>query len=248
MDTNGEDQFELRGRDAQAVGVPTEKGFLVMAGAIARRDIVPSGIDSVSPVRKRLLAEGVLVEDGETLRFTKDHLFDSPSGAAAAVLGRTANGWIEWKRADGETLGKVKRVTRDGQDSLLSEAQRKQIIDRHKELLDQGKVPTQQRLDEEYALFRSRFSPSVLAGLDGEPLLNLMHETGNRDSLVYWLEFKNDDEFETRRFGSIAGGSALKFRVFRRKETGNWQAGGTNANQPTGHYERTGRRNCSQPS
>jgi 5-methylcytosine-specific restriction enzyme B len=46
------------------------------------------------------------------------------------------------------------------------------------------------------------------------------------------LEFKNDDEFGTPKFGSIAGGSALKFRIFRRKETGNWQSGGEKANQP----------------
>jgi 5-methylcytosine-specific restriction protein B len=59
-----------------------------------------------------------------------------------------------------------------------------------------------------------------------------MHDHGNKDSLVYWLEFKNDDEFDSRSFGSIAGGSALKFRVFRRKETGNWQAGGEKGNQP----------------
>ena len=33
-------------------------------------------------------------------------------------------------------------------------------------------------------------------------------------------------------FGGIGGGSALKFRIFRRKETGTWQAGGENANKP----------------
>ena len=55
-------------------------------------------------------------------------------------------------------------------------------------------------------------------------LLELMHKTGTRDSLSYWLEFKNDDEFPSVRVGSIAGGSALKFGVFRRIETGEWQA------------------------
>lgn len=59
-----------------------------------------------------------------------------------------------------------------------------------------------------------------------------MHDQSNRDSLVYWLEFKNDDDFHTPHFGSIAGGSALKFRIFRRKETGNWQAGGEKLYQP----------------
>lgn len=171
-------------------------------------------------------------EDNGQLRFTQDHLFNSPSGAAAAVLGRTANGWIEWKRADGETLSKVRRVTRNEDTPLLDDSKRRLIIKRHQELVNEGKLLTQQELDSQYALFRERFGPSVLAGLDGESLLTLMHDHGNRDSLVYWLEWKNDEEFETRRFGSIAGGSALKFRVFRRKETGNWQAGVDRGNRP----------------
>jgi 5-methylcytosine-specific restriction protein B len=58
------------------------------------------------------------------------------------------------------------------------------------------------------------------------------HRKANRESLVYWLEFKDDEEFQTRRLGSIAGGSALKFRIFQRKETGTWQAGSEQGNRP----------------
>ena len=232
MHTATEEEFELKGKDAQAVGVMTDKGFLVRAGAIARKEIVPSGADSVTPVRKRLLSEGVLVEESGGLRFVKDFLFLSPSGAAAAVLGRTANGWKEWRRADGQTLSKVKRVIQEQQMPLLSEAKRTEILTRHRQLTDEGRLRTKQQLEQEYTRFRERFGPHVLKGLDGEPLLTLMHDHSNKDSLVYWLEWKGDDEFETRAFGSIAGGSALKFRVFRRKETGNWQAGSAKANRP----------------
>ncbi len=225
------EEYELSGPDADAKGVFTDNGFLVKAGSFARRETVPSG-KSVNSVHQRLLNEGVLEEHEGKLRFAKDYLFKSPSGAAAAVLGRTANGWISWKRADGHTLSEIKRVSRDVQVQLLDESKRKEITERYQQLLNERKLPTPQQLDKEYALFREKFGPSVLAGLDGEALLTLMHDHGNRDSLVYWLEFKNDDEFETPRFGSIAGGSALKFRIFRRKETGNWQAGGEKANQP----------------
>lgn len=218
-------EYELKGKDAVAKGVFTDNGFLVKAGSLARREIVPSAKSTVPAVHQRLIAIGVLEEQGGQLRFVKDHLFDSPSGAAAAVLGRTANGWIEWKRPDGQTLSKVKRVSRDDQTPLLNDAKRQQILEKHLQLLNEGQLPTQKQLDKQYALFREHFGPTALAGLDGEPLLSLMHDHGNHDSLVYWLEFKNDEEFETRRFGSIAGGSALKFRIFRRKETGNWQAG-----------------------
>jgi 5-methylcytosine-specific restriction protein B len=230
VDTQSE-EYELTGPDAEAKGVFTDNGFIVNAGSLARRETVPSG-KSVNSVHQRLLNEGVLEEHDGKLRFVKDYLFKSPSGAAAAVLGRTANGWISWKRADGQTLSEIKRVSRDIQAQLLDENKRKEITDRHHQLLNEGKLATSQQLDKEYALFRERFGPAVLSGLDGEALLTLMHDHGNRDSLVYWLEFKNDDEFETPKFGGIAGGSALKFRIFRRKETGNWQAGGEKANQP----------------
>ena len=41
--------------------------------------------------------------------FTRDHLFSSPSMAALAVMGRSANGWLEWKDASGKTLDELKR-------------------------------------------------------------------------------------------------------------------------------------------
>jgi hypothetical protein len=38
--------------------------------------------------------------DPDTLVFADNVAFDSPSAAAAVVLGRNANGRIEWKTAD----------------------------------------------------------------------------------------------------------------------------------------------------
>ena len=52
-----------------------------------------------------------------------------------------------------------------------------------------------------------------------------MYGPGNRDSLMYWLEFKDDEEFHSPWFGSIAGGSSFKLGLFRRKETGIWTTG-----------------------
>ena len=100
-------------------------------------------------------------------------------------------------------------------------------------LLEQGSLLTPDALRACYDLFRRRFGPEVLAGLDGEELLNLMHLHGNRDSLVYWLEFKDDEEFPAG-FGSIAGGSALKFGLYFRKEAGQWMTGPANQQEPIG--------------
>lgn len=91
-------------------------------------------------------------------------------------------------------------------------------------LLTEGKMPTVPQLEDYYAAFRLRFGPEVLEKLDGEALLNTLHAHGDHNNLVYWLEFKNDDEFPAI-FGSIAGGSALKFGIYRRRETGLWMTG-----------------------
>jgi 5-methylcytosine-specific restriction protein B len=95
----------------------------------------------------------------------------------------------------------------------------------HESLLKRGELLTKERLSECYALFRERFGPERLKSLDGEALLTTMHAHGNQDSLVYWLEFKSDAEFPTRQFGSISGGSALKFGLYRSKDTGEWMTG-----------------------
>lgn len=94
----------------------------------------------------------------------------------------------------------------------------------HQELTERGELPARTKLTQYYDTFRQRFSPETLQNFDGEALLEMMHDHGNPDSLVYWLEFKNDDEFPAI-FGSIAGGSALKFGIYRRKETGLWMTG-----------------------
>ncbi|MGE7635588.1 DUF4357 domain-containing protein [Bacillus paramycoides] len=56
--------------------------------------------------------EVVKLESGYYV-FKKDHLFSSPSQAAAVILGRNANGWNEWKNVDGVTLDQIKRKSMD---------------------------------------------------------------------------------------------------------------------------------------
>lgn len=95
-------------------------------------------------------------------------------------------------------------------------------------LTAQGALPAKEQLDRYYSTFRLHFGPDALRGLDGEELLERMHAHGSRDSMVYWLEFKDDEEFPAL-FGSIAGGSALKFGVYKRAETGGWAMKGSGA-------------------
>ena len=48
------------------------------------------------------------VQDGLRV-FTRGDLFASPSRAASILIGRQANGWLEWKDGKGRSLDEVKR-------------------------------------------------------------------------------------------------------------------------------------------
>src|SRR4051794_37870626 len=89
-----------------------------------------------------------------------------------------------------------------------------EIKDVQQQWVTDSKLPTQEQLAIYYAEFRRRFGPDTLQNLDGEALLSSMHDHSDSESLVYWLEFKDDAEFPAW-FGSIAGGSALKFGIYR---------------------------------
>jgi 5-methylcytosine-specific restriction enzyme B len=99
------------------------------------------------------------------------------------------------------------------------------IIETRKKLLLDKKAPTEQELKEGYQLFQEKFHPDKIKNLKGETLLDSLFNLGNRNSLVYWLEFKNDDEFRTVSYGSISGGSAYKYIIFKRNSDGTWITG-----------------------
>jgi hypothetical protein len=102
--------FYCKGPEANGVGEYTSEWFVVHKGSTARIDNVAS-INGTSQerFREQLVTDGVLKLQGKCYIFTRDYLFSSPSMAAIAVLGRSANGWIEWKTELGQTLDGAKR-------------------------------------------------------------------------------------------------------------------------------------------
>ena len=101
-----------------------------------------------------------------------------------------------------------------------------ELLELYRKIESEGRVPIGDELDACYLRFRQKFGPDVLRSLDGEQMLEAIHGRGqeSRESLVYWLEFKNDREFPGF-FGSIAGGSALKFGIYVNRKTGHWMTG-----------------------
>jgi hypothetical protein len=102
--------LSVRGKNAEGSGYEVPQGFVVRSGSHARPDEVPSIHKYISDKRKDLLELGVLKLEGDALVFTQDYLFDSPSTAAGVLLGRSANGRIEWKNQQGRTLKSIQET------------------------------------------------------------------------------------------------------------------------------------------
>lgn len=104
------EMFYCQRRSADGRGYYTPEGFVVLAGSRGPGTNTSSqGGAQASRLRDPLVAAGILRMEGTELIFTKDHLFRTPSGAASVLLGRSANGWIEWMTKDRQTLEALKR-------------------------------------------------------------------------------------------------------------------------------------------
>ena len=111
VDSQGDVYFcTAAGTDARAQY--TAEGMVVLEGSKARLTCTES-FKSMPLYEKRqaLIEAGILVPQGDQLLFAKGYLFQSPSSAAAIVVGNSMNGWVTWKDSRGRTLDEVKRQT-----------------------------------------------------------------------------------------------------------------------------------------
>ena len=86
--------------EVEASCLRTAEGFVVKTGSYIEDDSSDTISSGIKEMRKNALlnAERILQED---------LLFKSPSSAASFVIGRSANGYLEWKTLDGKTLKEV---------------------------------------------------------------------------------------------------------------------------------------------
>lgn len=87
--------FEVRGaRGANARGMQTADGFVVLKGSIAANSVTRSCPENIQKLRTKLQDQKII---NEQFVFVEDRVFSSFSTAAAVVLGRSANGLTEWR-------------------------------------------------------------------------------------------------------------------------------------------------------
>lgn len=96
--------FYCSGKQALAEGEYSEDGMIVFASSRASIEITKTAPERIRKIKDDLMKQNVISLDGGVYVFNEDYVFSSPSTAAAFVLGRSANGWTEWKNKKGVTL------------------------------------------------------------------------------------------------------------------------------------------------
>lgn len=102
-------ELYLHARGAYARGHEVANGFVVLKGSRARLTEVPSIRKRIKNLRRQLIEQGVLKPEGDSLIFTQDFRFSSPSAAAGVLVGGESNGLTAWKDASGRTLKSLQR-------------------------------------------------------------------------------------------------------------------------------------------
>lgn len=94
------------GRECKASGYYDEKtkAFILKEGSKWASDVTKGYLFTASEFpRRNYIKKNCKVIDGSIIQ-SRDILCESPSAAASFVLGRTANGWEEWKDREGHSL------------------------------------------------------------------------------------------------------------------------------------------------
>ena len=100
----------LRAKGIEARGFELPEGFVVLKGSQAVKKEAPSIHAYLSQLRHTLLEQGVFRDAGDHYVLTQDYVFSSPSTAAGVILGRSANGRLEWKTNNGRTLKEIQAM------------------------------------------------------------------------------------------------------------------------------------------
>lgn len=106
-DTNSKELYIKGARGANALGKRVSDGFVVFKNSEIALDTVPSFPKGFNTLREDLLEGELIKEKDGKLIFVSDYLFSSPSAAAAVVMGRSANGLIDWKDSSGRDLKSI---------------------------------------------------------------------------------------------------------------------------------------------
>ena len=107
---NEEKLYIKAARGADAKGKRTSDGFVVFRNSEIANDTVESYREKgLNKLRDELIENKIIVKVEDKLIFKSDYLFSSPSAAAMVIMGRSANGLLEWKDSSGKVLRNIEK-------------------------------------------------------------------------------------------------------------------------------------------
>ena len=116
-------ELALTTRAVHARAVLTNEGIVVLADSTAALKSARSMSPSYKTLRAELIQQGVLVENGASLRFSENHLFSSPSAAACVVAGYAISGRDAWKTSDSVSISQLEQALATEADTSLGSTQ-----------------------------------------------------------------------------------------------------------------------------
>lgn len=100
--------FVLSGKTGSGQGkLYKNKKFEVLKGSYISKEFSDSIKEKFKKTINELLEKNIL-EEQEKAYFVKEDFETSPSTGASLILGRSANGWKEWKTYSGVTMNEFK--------------------------------------------------------------------------------------------------------------------------------------------
>jgi Domain of unknown function (DUF4357) len=96
--------YKIRTKTFDASMIESDKGYIVLKGSEAKKELSNSTTETYRSLRRKLLETKILIEEDNKLIFVEDAIFTSPSSASNMVLGRNSNGFTEWVTDNGKTF------------------------------------------------------------------------------------------------------------------------------------------------
>ncbi len=105
--TSGIIKLSLSVSGLKAKSIQSDEGIVVLQGSEATKEITNSLQNGYRDLREKLIADGTLALDNNKYIFLKNFLFDSPSAAAAVIVGHSISGPQTWRDSSGKTLKEI---------------------------------------------------------------------------------------------------------------------------------------------
>lgn len=103
------EKYFIKAKGLEAKGIYTSEGIIVLEGSQITKDEAPSIHEYLHNLRAEKLQEQTVIDKGNYFEIQQKITFSSLSTAAGFVLGRSANGWNEWKNTEGKTIDEIER-------------------------------------------------------------------------------------------------------------------------------------------